>query len=245
MIDSNTSKAVWLVIPCYREKLRLPNFLPGLCARLEAEALPVIIQVVDDGSPASEQSELAHYLDRQRASHRILRPLAGYAINRGKGHAIRFGWDQATDDVSWLGFVDADGAVPADEVDRVIKSMLSSAQQRIIAAVREHQEGALVKRHPLRHVGSRLFQRWVKICHHLPIRDTQCGLKFIPSGLYRSRRDQWKQSRYAFDIELLIEARRKGLPIEAIPVTWQEQAVSRLHLPAALRLFWHAWRCGR
>lgn len=245
MKDFDNTPSVWLVIPCFRESRRLPLFLPLLCEKIEKAALPVRIQVVDDGSPPEEQMELATFVDAQRAVHPNLQPLAGYGTNRGKGYAIRFGWDLAPLTSAWLGFVDADGAVPADTVEQVLGRMLENGTPRMVAAVRENQVGAVVKRHPVRHVGSRVFQRWVRFCHDLPIRDTQCGLKIIPAALYHARKGDWKQSRYAFDIELLLEARNKGFPIETIPVSWQEQAVSRLHLPAALRLFWHAWRCGR
>lgn len=245
MSEQDDTAAVWLVVPCYKESSRLPKFLPLLSERLAAAGLPVFIQVVDDGSPAPEPAVLAEFVAKQARSNPRIRPLLAYVPNRGKGYAIRAGWEVCPTEIPWLGFVDADGAVPAEEVERVIRQLLQSPLPRVVAAVREHQEGAIVKRHPVRHLGSRAFQQWVKLWHHLPIRDTQCGLKFFPADLYRRRAGQWRQSRYAFDLELLLEARRQSLAIEAVPVCWQEQAVSRLHLPAALRLFWHAWRCGR
>lgn len=245
MNNPDVPPLVWLVIPCYRENLRLPTFLPLLSERLQSAKLPVAIQVVDDGSPHREQEELARYVESQRQRYPALQPIVGYGDNRGKGHAIRAGWSKSVDSVKWLGFVDADGAVPANEVERVVTALLGKPTPRIVAAVREHQEGAIVKRHPVRHFGSMVFQSWVRFLHHLPMRDTQCGLKFIPVSLYRDHSETWKQSRYAFDLELLITGHRSGMPIETIPVCWQEQAVSRLHLPAAIRLFWHAWRCGR
>ncbi|MFA5263394.1 MAG: glycosyltransferase [Opitutaceae bacterium] len=233
---------VFLVIPCYRESARLPNFLPALLMELEKCAVSVAVQIVDDGSPADEQAALLSFVDSLRKDHPCLLELLCHERNRGKGHAIRAGWAKAGE-CAWLAFVDADGAVPPDETVRVIERALDTpSMPAIICGVRQDASGAAVHRQPLRAFGSRVFQAWVSALLRLPINDTQCGLKILPCPFFRINENAWKEDRYAFDLELLLLARQQGLPIAVVPVRWREQADTRLGLRSAAILFLDAWR---
>src|SRR5687767_5575305 len=105
--------ATLLVVPCYRERERLPQFLPELCRALR-DMPGVRIRVVDDGSGPAQQAWLKAYVDELRREHPQLEPAQLNAVNQGKGGAVYSGWERPAG-AEFLAFVDADGAVPAAE----------------------------------------------------------------------------------------------------------------------------------
>jgi glycosyltransferase involved in cell wall biosynthesis len=228
-----------LVIPTYRDGAQLMVFLPGLCAELGRGLGSVLVQVVDDGSPPSEQRWLAAELDSMRRAFPFLQPLHAYAENRGKGFAIRTGWARGQQ-LRWLAFVDADGSAPANEVSALIERARRTPQDALFIAVRTAAPGKPVRRFWHRRLGSWVFNQWVRFWLRLDWPDTQCGLKVIPAAFFAAT--AWHEDQFAFDLELLLRARAVGLPVVTQPISWSEQAGSSLGPRAMLGLFAAAWR---
>jgi dolichyl-phosphate beta-glucosyltransferase len=228
-----------LVIPTYRDGARLGEFLPGLCAELARGPGGVLVQVVDDGSPASEKNRLTTALDRMRREYPFLQPLLAHDRNRGKGSAIRTGWTQGPR-LRWLAFVDADGSAPAGEVVALLERARGTPTDALYIAVRTDAFGKTVRRFWPRRVGSRVFNRWVRYWLRLDWPDTQCGLKVVPASFFAA--NPWREDRYAFDLELLLRARAVALPVVPQPISWQEHAGSSLGPRAMLGLFAAVWR---
>ena len=68
----------------------------------------------------------------------------------------------------------------------------------------------------------------------LPYRDTQCGFKLFPRHLAFELFTQQRSTSWVFDAELLVIARRSGLPIREVPVVWAPRGQSRVGPAAAL-----------
>jgi dolichyl-phosphate beta-glucosyltransferase len=234
-----TAPDTLLVIPTYRDGARLLEFLPGLCAELGRGPGGVLVQVVDDGSPAGEKLWLRTELDRMRNEHPFLQPLLAHDRNRGKGCAIRTGWAHERP-LRWLAFVDADGSAPANEVVALLAQARSAPADALFIAVRTAAPGKPVRRFWHRRLGSWVFNRWVRFWLRLEEPDTQCGLKVIPASFFAAT--PWREDQYAFDLELLLRARATGLPVIPQPISWQERAGSSLGPGAMLGLFAAAWR---
>ena len=73
---------------------------------------------MDDGSPIREQEQLLRIVQtgETRGRHRV-KAILDVTENSGKGGAVLHGWRQSRSS-RWLAFVDADGAVSANEVYR-------------------------------------------------------------------------------------------------------------------------------
>ena len=230
MEETERKKPILLVVPCYKERLRLPKFLPELCQALQEAKLPVRVQIVDDGSPADEAAFLKEYVDEQRAQFDLLNEPLLLEANLGKGGAIRAGWDTGHS-YETLAFVDADGAVSASEVARVLKTVESG---RVYLAVRDPKNSKSLDRKLSRKAAAKLFNTLIRLRYDIDVSDTQCGFKIIPGDFYRSVRNQFKQSSYAFDLELILAAKNAGYAIETIPVDWTEIPGSSTNLTEAL-----------
>jgi len=159
--------------------------------------------------------------------------------NTGKGGAIYAGWDAAREkDFHWLAFVDADGAVSAKETMRVIAEAVSIPIESGTCtwAVRVSSEETKIRRTFLRKILGNIFRILVKLTFHLPVRDTQCGLKCIPAEAYWKVRHHLVEKRFVFDVELCMQLVREGYLIRENPISWNESSGSTLNMKSALRM---------
>ncbi len=224
---------LWLVIPAWREAGRLEAFSTRLLPALAASGLPVVLQIVDDGSPAAFAEPLEKRCQTWRAAHPFVRPLHRLPENRGKGAAVYAGWDLAVaNGAAWLGFCDADGSVAAEQIVRLARIALATTpSDRVVLLASRHAPGARARwSSPLRRVLSLLFVAWVRNRTGLTVRDTQCGAKFSPAELYARLRPGLRVERFAFDVDLLLAAHDAGARLREEPVAWTHHPNGRLKL---------------
>ena len=232
MSDGDELLDCWLVVPCYRESGRLPGFLPELCSALGKSKRRVRVLLVDDGSGEREQSAL-----RELAAE--WPGLVGIRLldtNRGKGAAIRAGWDAAPDGVELLAFADADGSVSAEGFLGLLERAIGLGGDEVVIASRR-LAGSRTSRSWHRRGLSALFYWFVERFYGLGISDTQCGCKIVPRVAYERWEGRLRQERFGFDIELLRLAREDGVGVREEPVVWVERGGSTVTLKAALQLF--------
>jgi len=213
---------VLLVIPAFREQLRLPPFLRELLAVLSTARFRTEILVVDDGSPALEQQQLVAALPTGIFGACEVRPPLLIPENHGKGHSILQGWRAG--DARWFGFVDADGATPVDEVMRLLDLATQTAAESppCYWASRIRMLGRKTNRTQGRYLLGRIFANLASFYIKLPVYDTQCGFKLIPAGTYRKIAPLLHEARFCFDVELLLAVDHVGASVMEVPVDWRD-----------------------
>lgn len=199
-----------IIIPCYNpvEKdwadLIISEF-QRLCQLVPEMTLSLVI--VNDGSSKGTIQEGFATLSQQLPATKLI----SYTQNRGKGYALRQG--VAAAEADYYVFTDVDFPYELESTATVIHTLL---QRQGIAA--GHRNKNYYKKVPLFRkllsVAFRTFIRFVGI----PVDDTQCGLKgFDNAG--KAIFVQTTTDRYLFDFEFLVlAARKKTIPIYAVPV---------------------------
>ncbi|MBV9733373.1 MAG: hypothetical protein JO275_11395, partial [Verrucomicrobia bacterium] len=131
-----------------------------------------------------------------------------------------------------LCFVDADGAVPASEVGRLIEELLTDQRHRwdALFASRIKMLGASVDRRMTRHYIGRVFATLVSTLTAMEIYDSQCGLKVIRKSAYAAIESGLKETRFVFDVELSLLLLQSGFKVREIPVNWKEVPGSKVRL---------------
>lgn len=206
-----------VVIPIFNEERRLHTLLDGLrtdadrvCAALDLELLEVI--AVDDGS-TDRTAELLAGFDALGERFRVLR----FPRNRGKGAAVRDGMLVARGDLALMS--DADLSTPLEELGLLLGAVRAGADIAIGSRALDRSK-VLVHQPLYRELMGRVFNRLLRRVTRLPWRDTQCGFKlFRLEGTIRLFELQRVEG-FAFDAELLVNARRLGLEVNEIPVRW-------------------------
>jgi glycosyltransferase involved in cell wall biosynthesis len=138
--------------------------------------------------------------------------LIEYDRNRGKGYAVKVGFDQATGDL--ITILDADGELSAKQIPRYI-NMLQSAD--CVIASRSHPQ-SIVDIPLSRRVLGKFFNALVQLLTGLRCGDTQCGLKALKKQVIRRVRPASLVKGFAFDVELLSLANLYGFKIAEAPV---------------------------
>jgi len=83
--------------------------------------------------------------------------------------------------------------------------------------------------HAMRAVTGRLFNRVVTAGTGLGLPDTQCGFKAFRTPAARLLFHLVRIDRFAFDVEVLVRARRLGLRVAQVPVHWRHVPGSTIH----------------
>lgn len=211
-----------IVVPAYNEELRLPPTLAKLHAFLETQPLRYEIVVVDDGSKDNTCGVVEEHAARIPALRLVRQPQ-----NRGKGAAVRRGMLEARGQIRVM--CDADGSMPAEELPKLLAPIVSCKAE--IAIGSRYAPGAKTdKKQPFyRVLWSRLCNRVIQKSLVPGVRDTQCGFKAFTA---EAARDLFRYGRidgWAFDLEILALARRRGFEIAEVGVEWMDDGRSRVN----------------
>ena len=224
-----------VVIPAFNEAERLPRTLDRVGAFLRAFGRGHEIVVVDDGSK-DETAERA-----RAAGATVLRN----DRNRGKGHAVRRGMLEARGQRRLM--TDADLSTPIEELPRFLDTM---AEGYDVVIGSRALPGANIEVHQpwFRENMGRLYNVFVRAVAVPGLRDTQCGFKLWSADAARAAFADARLDGFSFDVEALYLARKRGYRIAEVPVTWRNDAATRVSLgggsaafPDLLRIRLNDW----
>ena len=218
-----------LVTPVWNDSVRLEHFGVELAKALAVSGLNITWVIADDGSDIEEVQQLERL--KEKFSQIYSDVLLHLHPERSfKGGAIYQSWQQFPD-ADYYAFVDADGAVSADELMRLLNCACSSKNLDMsFVAVRQFSGPLAVDRSLLRKATFHLFRTLVRGIVGLKWMDTQCGAKVISGRSYRAVSERLVEDGFVFDVELLATLQQGAWPITELPIMWQEIPGSKLRL---------------
>ena len=211
-----------IVVPAYNEEQRILPTLERLSRFLNAHPLRHEIVVVDDGSTDNTVGVVSLAMARI-PSLRLVRQTP----NRGKGAAVRLGMLEARGQLRVM--CDADGSMPPEQLPKLLEPIVACKAE--IAIGSRYAEGAKTDaRQPwYRVLWSRLANRVIQRSLVPGVRDTQCGFKAFTAEAARDLFAIGRIDGWAFDLEILALARRRGYGIAEIGVEWKDDRRSRVN----------------
>jgi dolichyl-phosphate beta-glucosyltransferase len=233
------SPALSVILPAFNEARRLPPFLESVRRYLDCDfGRTYEVIVVDDGS-RDATAAVVQEMARQWPALRLL----SHESNAGKGAAVRTGILAAGGER--LLFADADGATPIEEHARLDAAILAGAD--VAVGSRLLPDPAIVRaRSWFRGLAGRVFAATARRLLGIPVLDTQCGFKMFRAEAGRKLFAAVEETRYLFDLELLVLARKFGLKVVEVPVRWQEMPGGHLRPFGELpRIAAGLWRLRR
>lgn len=207
-----------VIVPAYNEEGRLA---PGLRQALEYLARrgePYELLVVDDGS-RDATSQVAEAFSPQGV--RVVR----HERNRGKGAAVRTGLLASRGRKVLIS--DADFSTPIEEIEKLERSLQDGTP--LVIGSRGLADSQIRQRQPFyREMMGRTFNRLIRMFGVRGIRDTQCGFKLARGEEGRRIASELKIEGFAWDVEMIWLARRRGYKIAEVGVIWVNSPDSRV-----------------
>lgn len=229
---------VSLVVPAYNEEHRLPAMLDDTLRYLHAREdknrkFTWEIIVVDDGSHDRTADVVLGYA-RQNPEIRLLRQ----PCNMGKGAAIQAGCLHARGRMMLM--VDADGATKIDEFSELERKLIQLRERNkevVVVGSRAHMEGVdKAQRTALRDFLGKAFHALILLSGVRGVKDTQCGFKLFTREAARWLFPNQHVTRWCFDPELLVIARKRNMQIAEIPVEWNEIPDSKMKITGMIKM---------
>jgi glycosyltransferase involved in cell wall biosynthesis len=236
---NKTLPLLTLIIPAYNEGKRLPETLPQVAHFVAGQSFATEVLIVNNNS-SDDTRAIAQKFAAELPYLRVLDE-----PTQGKGAAVRTGMLAAKGE--YLFIADADLSMPIDEVSKFLPPNLGEYD---VAIGSREAPGAVRYNEPeYRHIMGRVFNFYVKVLAIPGFEDTQAGFKCfrrdVALDVFRSQTiDGW-----AFDVEVLFIALRRGYKIVEVPIHWHYRANSRVSpvrdtinmIREVLRIRFNAW----
>lgn len=187
-----------VVIPVYNHRQRVAEVI----AQALQLGLPVF--VVDDGSTDGTAAVLASL-----PGIAVLR----HPVNRGKGAALLTGFAAAAPACDWALTIDADGQHRPEDGPTLLAAVRPGERAIVVG----NRQGMAQENVPWTSRFGRQFSNfWVWASGGPRLADSQSGFRLypLPEVLHLGVRAR----RYQFEVEVLVLARRRGIPTVEVPV---------------------------
>jgi glycosyltransferase involved in cell wall biosynthesis len=198
-----------VIMPAYNESGHIYKNIMETCGVFEKTKRYFEIIVVDDGSTDST------YKEAKRAEYSAENvKVVHYSMNNGKGNALKEGFKHATGD--YVVFLDSDLDLHPSQLHRLFRVMRNNRADVVIGS--KHHPKSLLNYPMTRKVISRVYAAALKVLFNLPLRDTQTGLKVFNYEVLERVFPKVLCKRYAYDLELLVNANHLGYRVAEAPV---------------------------
>jgi len=165
--------------------------------------LPVF--VVDDGSTDSSYEKIRNYTGIYPLRH---------AENRGKGAAIITGFTAAEKIADWAITIDADGQHDPQDALHMMEAIPENERPLVVGM----RQGMVGKKAPWTSRFGRKFSNfWIVLSGGPRMADSQSGFRIYP--LPESLKLNVTAKRFQFEVEILVKAGWKKLPVIEVPVS--------------------------
>ncbi len=211
-----------LVIPAFNEASRIESCVrtAAAWARSRPGGLDWEVLLVDDGSTDGTAERARGFAAEEKLPLRVV----SYPRNRGKGAAIRAGVLEASGDPILVS--DTDLSTPLSEWSKLAGKL---ATHPVAIGSRAIEQALVRRRQPFyRQLMGRTFNRLVRLLTVQGIGDTQCGFKLFRRDVARALFREARIDRFAYDVEILYVAQRRGIPIAEVPVVWVNSPESKV-----------------
>jgi glycosyltransferase involved in cell wall biosynthesis len=201
---SNTISAVSIIIPAYNEERNIEEMLLRTHSTMEKTGLPYEILVIDDGST-----------DRTRLlaeRHKVT--IVANGINRGKGHALKMGFQKACGEV--IVTLDADCSHRPEEIPKLLKLLSNGVDIVTGSRFTGKKETSAIK--GLHLFGNKLFNLLIRVLTKESVTDSQTGFRVFKRKVIEET--EIACDGYAIETELTVKTLKNGFIMKEEPITF-------------------------
>ena len=209
-----------VVIPAYNEEQRIGRTIEALVEFLNKQSYTWEIVVVENASTDLTAKEVTKWADQVDGIKLLYQRLAG------KGRAVKRGMLAATGELRFM--YDADMSMRPDFIPTFLSSLNHGYD--VVIGSRQIKHARRIGEPPGRHVMGRVFNRVVSVAAVKGFYDTQCGFKCFRGEVADELFQMQHTEGFAFDVELLFLANKRGFSVIEIPIDWYYNELSKVRL---------------
>ncbi len=227
----NIKEKISIVMPAYNESGRIVSSIEETIKTFREFDCVWELIVMDDGS-SDNTYDVVKQLTFKYPEHLFIKK---NSIHMGKGRALKKALHYVTG--KYVVFLDADMELHPIQVQTLFDIMrLDNAD--IVIGSKLHPNS--IVNYPLeRKVFSLGYYFLVKLLFNLPCHDTQTGLKLFKVEVLRKVFPRVLVKRFAFDLEVLVNANHLGYKIAEAPIVLHAQRrYGRIGLGSIITTFW-------
>ncbi len=189
-----------VIVPVYKQEKSIQKNIQQILDALDTTPYTFEIIPVVDGTNLDKTLEISKKVKDPR-----VKPV-GYAENRGKGYAVRYGMKKAEGEI--VTFLDGGMDIDPQGIIMLLEHMRWYEADIIIGS--KLHSASLVEYPLQRKILTYGYYLLVKILFGLKVRDTQTGLKAFKRSVLEKVLPRLLVKQFAFDIEILAVANRLG-----------------------------------
>ncbi|MFH1128470.1 MAG: glycosyltransferase [Candidatus Omnitrophota bacterium] len=199
-----------VIMPAFNEESRIVSSIEETAKTFDELGLCWEIIVIDDGS--TDETYSRAQIAQEKFPGKVIVKKNPY--NLGKGRALKKAIHYITGDYTF--FVDADLDLHPIQVQTLFDIMRLDNSDVVIGS--KFHPNSIVNYPWHRRIVSMAYYGLVKLLFGLPCRDTQTGMKLFKTEVLRNVFPRLLVKKFAFDIELLINAHHLGYKITDAPI---------------------------
>lgn len=204
-------KELSIIVPAYNEGKIIFNTIKEIEKIFDNPGSDYEVVVVDNGSTDNTYSEAI------KASNSRVKVVK--CEEKGKGLALKHGFKNASG--KFITFIDADLDLHPNQISLFIEYMEKFDADVVVGS----------KRHPLSKVNYPWHRKFlsngyyilIRTLFGLPVKDTQVGLKLFKHEVLKEILHRVLVKKYAFDLELLVNAHHRNFKIVEVPIELNSQ----------------------
>lgn len=218
-----------VIIPAYNEEKKLPKTLSEIYEYLKKQSYDWEILVISDGSK-DNTAKVVKDLSSQIENLKVI----DNKQNNGKGYVVKQGMLAANG--KYRLFTDADNSTSIDQVEKMWPEFKKGFE--VVIGSRDIKGAKLAVPQPFwRIMIGNVFNLLVQImCGLWGIPDTQCGFKGFTKKAAEDIFSKTRISRFAFDAEMLVMAKKMDYKIKEVPVYWVNDKRSSVKFKSMVKM---------
>ena len=206
-------KKVVVVIPCHNEEEGIARVLKAIPHKhMEKLGLHIQALVIDNNS-TDKTAEVA------RKAGAIVIP----EKRKGKGNAMRAGFNAIEDDVDYVIMLDGDNTYRPSEMHRMLEPLLSDFCDVVVGSRigGKLSDGSLTY---LNRLGNWIYTFFVRLVYRANVTDVLSGYFAWKKEAIDDLAPHIKSDGFAIEMEMIIKMEKLGHEVYSVPITYDQRA---------------------